>query len=279
VLHRSLVKVFDGPSWEEAILLPRPRGLLFVRIPRAAWLAAFLLFLPTDLLADTHASNVVCRSGLAVERREELAGKLRKITGWSNLKFDIAGSLRLGSNPIGGSKQARDLLSQVVTGSAAVVIEDASKRADVAFCQVLPGKWKSNPQDTRPAFVVQIDFADFENVMGDAPALEAFDAGWGLLHEFDHVVHNSLDANCLGETGECEAHINEMRRECGLPQRAEYFHTYSPLTVHSTFISRLVQLSFEQEDRPGGKKKRYLVVWDANLVGGITEDKKIAVLR
>lgn len=260
-------------------MLPRPRGILFFKIPRAAWLAAVLLFFPADLLAETNTSSVVCRSGLAVERREELAGKLRKITGWSNLRFDTAGALRLGTNPIGGSKQARELLSQVVMGRAAVVIEDASKRADVAFCQVLPGKWNSNVQDTRPAFVVQIDFSDFENVIGDAPALEAFDAGWGLLHEFDHVVHNSLDATCLGEPGECEAHINEMRRECGLPQRAEYFHTYSPLTMNSPFISRLVQLSFEQEEAASGRKKRYLLVWDANLIGGITEEKKIAVLR
>ncbi|MCM3871261.1 MAG: hypothetical protein ND895_11290 [Pyrinomonadaceae bacterium] len=259
-------------------MLPRPRGILFL-ISRAAWLAAVLLFLPGDLLADTYTSNVVCRSGLAVERREELASKLRKITGWNNLRFDTVGALRLGTNPLGGSKQARELLSQVVTGSAAVVIEDASKRADVAFCQVLPGKWRTNVQDTRPAFVVQIDFADFESVIGDAPALQAFDAGWGLLHEFDHVVHNSLDATCLGETGECEAHINEMRRECGLPERSEYFHTYSPLTAHSPFISRLVQLSFEQEEAKSRRRKRYLLVWDANLVGGLTEDKKIASMR
>jgi hypothetical protein len=259
-------------------LLPRPRGILF-RTLRATWLAAFLLFLPTDLLAETNRGNVVCRSGLAVERRLELANKLRKITGWSNLRFDLAGVLRLGSNPVGGSRMARELLSQVVMGSAAVVIEDASKSADVAFCQVLSGKWKSNVQDGRPAFVVQIDFADFENVIGDSPALQAFDAGWGLLHEFDHIVHNSLDASHLGEVGECEAHINEMRRECGLPRRAEYFHTYSPLTMNSRFISRLVQLSFEQEVASSGRKKRYLLVWDANLIGGITEDKKIAVLR
>ena len=260
-------------------MLPRPGGKIFSRIPRAAWLAAFLFFLTTDLSAGTYTSNVVCRSGLAVERREELVSKLRKITGWSNLRFDLAGALRLGTNPVGGSIQARELLSRVVMGSAAVVIEDASRRADVAFCQVLPGKWKTNIQDTRPAFVVQIDFADFENVIGDAPALQAFDVGWGLLHEFDHVVHNSRDATCLGETGECEAHINEMRRECGLPQRAEYFHTYSPLTLHSAFISRLVQLSFEQEQGPSKKKRRYLLVWDADLIGGVSQDKKLAALR
>jgi hypothetical protein len=260
-------------------LLPRPRWILFSRILGAAWLAAILLFLPTDLLAETYTSNVVCRSALADQRREELAGKLRKITGWSNLNFDFTGALRLGTNPVGGSKKARELLLRAVSGDTAVVLEDASKRADVTFCQVLPGKWKANVPDSRPAFVVRIDFTDFENVIGDARALQAFDAGWGLLHELDHVVNNSVDATSLGEPGECEANMNEMRRECGLPQRAEYFYTYSTLTVNSAFITRLVQLSFEQEDAAGKKKKRYLLVWDVNLIGGNTEDKRIAVLR
>jgi len=254
--------------------------MFFSRTLGAARLAAILLlFLPADLFAETNTSNVVCRSGITFERREDLAGKLRKITGWSDLKFDLTGALRLGTNPVGGSKTARELLSQVVLGRAAVVIEDASKRADVAFCQVLPGRWKASVPHTRPAFVVQIDFADFDSVFGDATALQAFNAGWGLLHEFDHIVHDSLDATCLGETGECEAHINEMRRECNLPQRTEYFYTYSPLTVDSAFITRLVQLSFEHEEAFGRKKKRYLLVWDAKLIGGITEDKRIAVLR
>ncbi|CAN5715807.1 hypothetical protein BH20ACI3_BH20ACI3_05330 [soil metagenome] len=260
-------------------MLSRPCGILFSQALRALGLAATLLFLPADLLAETNISNVVCRSGLVSQRREELAGHLRKITGWSDLRFDRLGALRLGTNPLGGSKKARELLSRAVMGGTAVVLEDASKLADVAFCQVLPGKWKENVPDSRPAFVVRIDFADFENVIGDAPALRAFDAGWGLLHELDHIVNNSLDATCLGDPGKCEAHINEMRRECGLPQRAEYFHTYSPLTLDSHFITRLVQLSFEQKEPPSKKKKRYLVVWDANLVGGVIEDKKIAVLR
>ena len=196
-------------------MLPRHRRTLISQNSRAGWLAVILLlYLPADLLAGTNASNLVCRRGVAVERREELAGKLRKITGWSDLKFDLTGALRLGTNPVSGSKKARELLSRVVLGGTAVVIEDASNRADVVFCQVLPGKWKANVPDSHPAFVVRIDFADFENVMGDAPALQAFDAGWGLLHELDHVVNNSLDATCLGEPGECEAHIeahiNEM---------------------------------------------------------------------
>ncbi|HZI87936.1 MAG TPA: hypothetical protein VFD48_13970 [Pyrinomonadaceae bacterium] len=259
------------------MLLTRPRSLFVVRIHRAAWLAILMLFLPAGLLAVTNTSNVICRGSLQIEHREELAGKLRKITGWTDLKFDRSGVLRLGTNHVGGSAKARELLSRVVMGGTVVVLEDASKRADIAFCQVVPGKWKASVPETRPAFVVQIDFSDFENVMGDERALEAFNAGWGLLHELDHVVNNSVDATCLGEPGECETHINDMRRECGLPQRAEYFHTYSPLTVDSAFMPPLVQLSFEHAlDK---KKKRYLLVWDAKLIGGVSEGGRIAVLR
>ena len=260
-------------------MLPRPRSIFLCGTLRVVRLVAILLFLPSILLADTTTSNVVCRSDFAFERREELAVKLRKITGWSDLKFDHLGALRLGANPVGGSKKARELLSRVVTGSKAVVLEDASNRADLAFCQVLPGRWKASVPDTREAFVVQIDFADFENVIGHPRALQAFDAGWGLLHELDHVVNDSVDPARLGEPGECEAHINEMRRESGLPERAEYFYTYSSLTADSAFRSRLVQLSFEQEAVNNTRRKRYLVVWDAKLIGGITEDKRSALLR
>ena len=74
-------------------------------------------------------------------------------------------------------------------------------------------------------------------------------------------------------------HINQMRRECGFPERADYFFTLSPLSNDTSFKTRLVRLAFEQEKAPTGKKKRYWLVWDAKLVGGLDEKKEIAVLR
>jgi hypothetical protein len=142
---------------------------------------------------------------------------------------------------------------------------------------VIPGRWKTNAASAPPAFVVQIDFADFEQVVGDEQALEAFNVGWGFLHELDHVVNDDADATSLGETGECEAHINQMRRECNLPERADYFSTLLPLTTDSAFMNRFVRLAFEQQ-LPANKKKRYWVVWDANVVGGL-EQNQIAALR
>ena len=94
----------------------------------------------------------------------------------------------------------------------------------------------------------------------DEWALQAFDVGWAVLHEFDHIVSDSRDATALDEAGECEDHINQMRRECGLRQRADYFFTFLPVGADTAFITRLVRLAFDQEQASAGKKKRYWLV-------------------
>lgn len=224
------------------------------------------------------AGAIICRTEIDQEQREELAGKLRKITGWPDLKFDGSGVLRQGAqNPVGGSKSARELLAKVMLGTNAIVLEDASRKSDVVFMRVVPGEWKT--KSGPPAFVIQIDFVDFEHVIGDPPALQAFDVGWGLLHELDHIANDSLDATSFGETGECESRINQMRLECKLPQRVDYFYTLSPLTSNTTFATKLVRLAFEDVSLSTGKKRRYWIVWDANLVGGLDPQKALAELR
>ena len=261
-------------------MLPRPRGTSFFSITRAVWLTGILLLLvPIDLQAEQYRNNIVCREELSSARREELANKLRKITGLPDLKFDDNGILRSKGTrtAVGGSETAKALLANAIMGRNVVVIEDASNSPDVAFCRVIPGRWKENAAGKPPAFVVQIDFADFDQVVGDGPALEAFNVGWGFLHELDHIVNDSADATSLGDSGECEAHINQMRRECNLPERADYFSTLLPIGV-GTFRTRLVRIAFEQPLPAANKKKRYWVVWDANVIGG-QEQTAIATLR
>ena len=224
------------------------------------------------------AGAVICRKELDKNRRELLASKLRKISGWPDLKFDDAGILREGKGrPVGGSKSARELLSKVLLGSNAVVLEDVSGHRDVVFMRVIPGRWKTI--DGPPAFVVQIDFADFDRVMGDEQALEAFNVGWGLLHELDHIANDSRDATAFADAGECETRINEMRLECNLPQRIAYFYTSSPLTENTSFATKLMRLAFEQIQPGSNKKRRYWVIWDANVIGGLDQQKEVAALR
>ena len=261
-------------------MLPRPRGIRFSSTTRAVGLAGvLLLLLPLDLRADQNRNHVVCREELSPPRREQLSAKLRNITGLPDLKFDDNGILRsVGSRtPLAGSENARALLANAINGRNVVVVEDVSNSSVVAFCRVVPGRWKQQAAGMPPVFVVQIDFADFDQVVGDERALEAFNVGWGFLHELDHVVNDSPDGTSLGESGECEAHINQMRRECNLPERADYFSTLLPID-YGAFRTRFVRIAFEQPLPAADKKKRYWLVWDANVVGG-QEQTAIAALR
>jgi hypothetical protein len=149
----------------------------------------------------------------------------------------------------------------------------------VVFCRVVEGRWRAGAGGRPPAFVIQIDFADFSRVTGDRAALAAFNVGWGVLHEVDHVVRDSVDPDEAGVAGECEGAVNRMRRECGLAERAEYFFTYLPGTAAGDFVTRYVRLAFDRVEAGANKKKRYWVIWDAALVGGLDERKQVAARR
>jgi hypothetical protein len=206
--------------------------------------------------------------------RDELLARLRVITGFANLRFDTDGSLRFDRDRLmHGSESARLLLAEAVAGTNFIILEDASSRSDVAFCRVVRGRWTHAETAKPPAYVVLIDFTDFHRVSGDAEARAAFDVGWGVLHEIDHVVRNSEDAPNVNALGECEDHINQMRTEVGLPVRVDYFFSPAYLKADANFNSRYVRLSFERQT------KRYWLVWDALTVGGLLADGQRALVR
>jgi hypothetical protein len=217
--------------------------------------------------SQTFASGRVFTK-LPAERRTQLETKLRQITGLPELRF-ADGALRLNvANISGGSKSARALVEKALQGDAVIVIEDASRRPDVVFARVGLARDRSSN-----VYVLQLDFADFEFLMGDEPALKAFDVGWAFLHELDHVVEDSDDSNSRNQIGECEVHINQMREECGLPLRADYFHTPIPRSTEGEFTSNFVRLPFVRKTGVANKQKRYWVIWDAGIVGGLEEHR------
>ncbi|HEV2827759.1 MAG TPA: hypothetical protein VGW76_09140, partial [Pyrinomonadaceae bacterium] len=149
-------------------MLPGTLRIFFSHISRAGLAGMLLLLAPIDLFAGHSRSNIVCREDLSPAHRKQLAIDLRKITGLSDLEFDDDGTLSASTNQIaGGSTTARDLILNAIDGRNAVVLEDASNSADVAFGRVIPGRWKKASAANRPVFVVQIDFADFDRVIGD----------------------------------------------------------------------------------------------------------------
>ena len=228
--------------------------------------------------AATNHSRVFIRPDVSRSHHDELVTRLRVITGLTDLKFDSDGSLHLESNhSIGGSESARKLLAKAVDGENVIILEDASSRSDVAFCRVVRGRWVRGESIKPSAYVVLIDFTDFHQLSGDAEARAAFDVGWGLLHEIDHVVTGSEDSKDAGITGECEDHINSMRLEVGLPIRSNYFFSRTYLQADKNFNTRYVRLSFERRDEL--QTKRYWLVWDATTVGGLLGDAQRALVR
>ncbi len=253
----------------------KTQGRVVSALGRISFLCLLLFGWPEALLSSVATpSKIICREELSLSKREDLAAKLRVITGWPELKFDESGGLRIDSHVAGhGSQTARDLLEQAQAGRKVIIIEDASDRQDVVFCRVVPARWKNHQSRMPPAFVVLIDFADFEHVIGDRAALRSFDLGWGFLHEIDHVINDSEDAVAAGDAGECEDHLNQMRRELSLPIRTDYFFSYFPDARESNFKTRYVRLAFDQNDATTAKSHRYWIMWDATLIGGFDREQ------
>jgi hypothetical protein len=236
-------------------------------------LIVLIVFAVPILAANT--DNVVVRKNISKSNREELAHRLRTITGWAELAFAGDGALVPGySGPSEGSKSARDLITRALAGKRVILLEDASSRKDVVFCRVDLG---ALDQANAPSevYVVLIDFADFRQVTGDKQAKAAFNVGWAVLHELDHVVEESEDPE-TDVAGDCEGRINRMRRELGLPVRNSYFFSFLPLKNDGNLITRYVRLGFDQEHVTPSKRRRYWLIWDAAVVGGLTSDAESA---
>jgi len=264
--------------WEEFEVQPRiNHSFITSAVFKLLCVVGVLIACGVSVLASA-SGRVVVRDEMKTAHRLILLEKLRLITGYRQMGFDREGVLMLGSVEAGGSSSARELLARAVTGDKFVILEDATDRADVVFCRVVPGKAIGANPSTLPVFVVLIDFEDFKHVRGDARARAAFDVGWGILHELDHVVSESEDST-NGSVGPCEEHINQMRREMGLPIRSTYFFNSLPARTDPNFITRLVRLGFVETDSLQKKTKRYWLIWDAALVGVTDEGREATLVK
>jgi hypothetical protein len=243
-----------------------------------AMVIVYLAVPVADAFASQPTPRIFLRRNFSTNHRDHLIAKLRKITGLAQLRFESDGSLSIGSESGQGSQIARTLLANALNGPDVIVFEDASSRSDVVFCRVVPGRQILSDKSKIDTHVVLIDFTDFEKVVGDKQARESFDVGWGVLHELDHVVSDTVDGSVEDHLGECEKHINEMRGELGLPLRAEYFYRQTPLKTNPNFRTNFVSLSFEQRNTVTGKLKTFLLTWDSSVVGGLLGNSATASL-
>jgi hypothetical protein len=232
------------------------------------------------IAGETSRSGVIVRNSVSATYRQELVQRLQTITGWTDLHFDRAGFLTFNPGKFrGGSSFARELLTDAVAGEKLIALEGASARSDVVFCRVDSVHWLTEDKSLLTTYIVIIDFSDFKYVSGDKEARAAFDVGWAVLHELEHVVNDSEDRNNSDVGGDCEANINRMRTELGLPIRASYYFTLLPLKTGLHLISKFVRLPFDGIEPGSDKRRRYWLIWDAAQVGGLTADAQTASLQ
>jgi hypothetical protein len=162
------------------------------------------------------------------ERRlQTLQVSLRQKTGFVELEFDRQGALTLGNrqNITGGSATARALLAAAIDSANLYELESHERSPEIAFARLRDMEYRiSEPGKRVNIYQAQIDFADFDSLQGPREAKASLDVGLALLHELAHGVLKLQDPPVdTDEIGECDAHVNQMRRELQLPERL-YYH-------------------------------------------------------
>lgn len=202
--------------------------------------------------------------GLNFTQAEKLTASLRSISGFRDLNFDDRGFLVLGDKITGGSELARALLQAALASNEIVEIEGFNKSAIIVFGALLTAEF-DNAEKGRVSFNhIQLDFDDFVALKGDDRALTSFDPGFVFLHELTHGVWKLSDDSKFAGIGECEAYINQIRRELGLPERLRYHFKINRVG------SGLEQgeLWFVTQPQNKANRKEYLkIFWDNSTVG------------
>src|SRR5262245_15116837 len=199
-----------------------------------AGVAIFVIVFTTPTSAQQRnnfdATGVRTSSGsnrLNERRLQILRESLRHKSGFAELGFDQQGALTLGNrqNITGGSATARALLVAAVDSADLYELESHERSPEIAFARLRDMEyWMSETGKRVNIYQVQIDFADFDSLKGPREAKASLDVGIALLHELAHGVLKLQDPpSDTDEIGECDAHVNQVRRELQLPERL-YYH-------------------------------------------------------
>lgn len=218
--------------------------------------------------------NAFGKRALKPKQLQALLKSLRAQTGWQQLDFDENGFLTCPdeSQFAGGSATARELLSAAMDGPMAFDLESHMNAASVAFARLaVPVQFRSLASARQiNVFPVELDFADFVSLRGDAEVLAAFDIGLVFMHELAHGVWGLRDAvNGPDVLGDCERYVNQIRRELSLPERQHYAaRTRQNGMNFAGGITHFAELLFTRKDTR--RVANYYLQWDAQRVGRAT---------
>jgi hypothetical protein len=217
--------------------------------------------------------NSAGKQRLSAPQLRMVLDSLRHKTGFLEMRFDESGFLTLGDRTriAGGSATARALIIATVDGGQVFDLECHDHSLDIAFARLATGcNIHHGPTGARiEVRPLQLDFADFAQLLGNREALAAFDPGLAVLHELVHGVLHLHDAvNDTTRLGECDEHVNRMRHELQMPERQHYSPTLRMVKVSGSAGMNVAELLFV---RVGGessraKAEKFYVRWDVEKV-------------
>lgn len=233
-------------------------------LTRAFLLTALCISVSERSLSAQTPPDPAIRSGVWCERtsvyamtkehESRLALSLRRITGYGALAFASGGSLSLGESSavVGGSAEARRILTTAVSSGLVFIVEDYSGSGSVSFGQAAQAAiYARSDGGTSEVWRLRLDFDDFQRMEASAEVRAAFDEGFTFLHELLHGL-GYKDASHERELGACEEVVNRVRSELGLPLRDQYFGDAWRITEKLTSV----RLRFHSQARKGNSVRR-----------------------
>jgi hypothetical protein len=208
---------------------------------------------------------------LSAEQLDKLLKSLREKTGLLEMRFDEDGFLTLGdrSRIAGGSGAARALIVATVDGVKLILLKNRRRSSEVAFARVFASAIHTDflTKARIEAHSLEMDFSDFNQLWGGREVIAAFDAGFAVLHELAHAVLALQDDKTSAQgLGDCEAYINRIRRELGLPERQSYL---ARKTIQLRPGGRTAEILFIQREQT--KTRHFYLRWETDQVGQIAE--------
>ncbi len=250
------------------------------------------LAVPRAAVQPTGVRNSSGPQRLNEKQLRQAQDSLRHKSGFMELGFDEQGALTLGNRQRiqGGSATARALLIAAVDSANLYELESHERSPDVAFARLYESEDREFGETGKrmTIYQVQLDFADFSYVSGAREAKASFDVGINLLHELTHGVLKLQDPRGeMDQIGECDAHVNQMRRELQLPERL-YYHP--GISVTQTLSgTRIVCARLEFVERQAGQSQpsaKYELTWlpshvspNAQNIAGLQQGTLVARSR